>query len=119
MSTWSPSEATNKIRTIAKSNRLTISYKLHARERLNERNLIVSDVLHVLKNGFVYLNSIPSTREGFNRYAIENKSPNGGNREIRVVVIPDEKACFLKIISVMWVDEKETVAGSIVGEKND
>lgn len=115
---WSPREATSEIRSIAQSKNLTISYKRHAVERLDERSLIISDVLYVLKHGFVYLEPTPATRAGFNKYAMENKSPNGGSREVRVVVIPDKKSCFLKIISVMWVDEKETVTGSIVGEKD-
>lgn len=83
------------------------------------RDLIMSDVLFVLKYGFIHLEPVPSTRNGYNKYAMESKSPNGGNRTVRVVVIPEKKACFLKIITVMWVDEQETRAGSIIGEQDD
>lgn len=114
--TWSPRQATDEIRAISRSKNLTISYKKHAKERMQERNLIVSDVLFTLKNGFVYRDPLPSTRAGYNKYDIDSKTPNSGNREIRVVVIPDKKTCFLKIVTVMWVDEKQTIAGSIVGE---
>lgn len=76
----------------------------------------MSDVLFVLKSGFVYLEPVESTRVGYYKYSIECKCPNGGNRSVRVVVIPENEGCFLKIVTVMWVDETETIAGSIVGE---
>lgn len=116
---WTPTDATDEIRAIAKSKQLNISYKIHARDRLAERNLIMSDVLYVLKNGFVYEEPIPSTRAGYNKYAMESRSPNGGRRSVRVIVIPDKKGCHLKIITVMWVDETETKAGTIIGELDE
>ncbi|NTA84902.1 DUF4258 domain-containing protein [Agrobacterium tumefaciens] len=82
-----------------------------------ERGLIISDVLYVLKNGFVYQTATPSTREGYYKYAIECRCPNGGNRSVRVVVIPEKEGCFLKIATVMWVDDPETRSGSIIGEQ--
>jgi len=118
MPPWTPKDAPNEIRTIAQSKRLTISYKRHAIDRMKERGLIVSDVIYVLKYGFVYSEPESATRNSYYKYAMENKSPNGDSREVRVVVIPDKKPCELKIISVMWVDERETVTGSIVGKKN-
>ena len=98
---------------------MSISYKKHAMERLSERGLIMSDVLYVLKQGFVYIEHEPSTVPGYNRYAMECKSPNSGGRSVRVIVIPDKKACALKIISVMWVDEVATRAGTLVSENED
>jgi len=96
---------------------MTISYKKHAIERLQERGLIMGDILYVLKNGFVLMEPVPSTRAGFNKYAMESKCPNGGNRAVRVIVIPDKRLCALKIVSVMWVDEHETRAGTFIGEE--
>lgn len=116
---WTPTTATDEIRAIANSKKLTVSYKAHAIERLAERNLIMSDVLYVLKNGFVYQEPVPSTRAGFNKYSMESRSPNGGPRSVRVIVIPDKKTCHLKIITVMWVDETETRAGTIIGESDE
>lgn len=118
-SNWTGREATDEIRAIARSKRLKISYKLHAVERLAERDLIMSDVLYVLKNGFVYLDPEPSTRPGYNKYCMECRSPNSGARSVRVVVIPDKTQCWLKIISVMWVDEKATRAGSIIRNEEE
>jgi hypothetical protein len=40
-------------------------------------------------------------------------------RAVRVVVIPDKKSCLLKIITVMWVDEKETKSGTILGAEDE
>lgn len=118
-SDWSKAEATDRIREIARSPHMAISYKLHAQERLVERSLIVSDVLYVLKFGFVHIDPVPSTRPGYNRYSMECRSPNSGNRDVRVFVIPDKKTCHLKIITVMWVDETSAKAGTILDESEN
>lgn len=90
---WDKKTATENIRNMSRSKNFGINYKLHARDRLTERNLIMSDVLFVLKNGFVHTNAVKSTREGYHKYAIECRSPNSGGREVRIIVIPDFKAC--------------------------
>jgi hypothetical protein len=118
-SEWTSKASTDEIRAIAKSDRLQVSYKIHAMERIAERSLIMSDVLYVLKNGFVYDEPVPSTRAGYSKYNIESRSPNSGSRAVRVVVIPDKKSCLLKIITVMWIDEKETKSGTILGEEDE
>jgi hypothetical protein len=102
---WGPGRATTEIRAIASSNQLALSYKLHARERLEERNLVTSDVLYALKNGFVYQPPIPATRPGHYRYRVECRTPNSGSRTIGVVVIPSKTGCLIKVVSVMWIDE--------------
>lgn len=114
---WEPAAATDKIRQIARSSSLTLTYKLHARDRLSERGLIISDILYALKNGFVYEKAVPATRAGYFRYRVECRTPNSGSRPIGVVVIPENQGCFLKVITVMWIDEFERVAGSIIGEE--
>ena len=116
---WTPGEATNEIRAIARSKSLNVSYRLHAKERLKERNIIVSDVLYALRNGFVYNEAIPATRAGMFRYRIECKTPNSNSRPIGVVVIPAKVGCLLKIVSVMWIDEYERVAGTFIGEEDE
>ena len=83
---WEPGRATVEIRSIARNAHLNISYKLHARERMAERGLIVSDVLHALKYGNVYQAPIPATRPGHFRYRVECRTPNSGSRSIGVVV---------------------------------
>ena len=116
---WDKKTATDSIRKMARSKEFGIHYKLHARERLTERNLIMSDVLFVLRNGFVHTNAVKSTREGYHKYAMECRSPNSGGREVRVIVIPDSKTCKLKIVTVMWVDETSTTAGTIVRNEDE
>lgn len=116
---WGPGRATIEIRSIARSARLNITYKLHARERLAERDLIISDVLHALKFGNVYQASIAATRPGHFRYRVECRTPNSGSRSIGVVVIPAKTGCLIKIVSVMWIDEFERIAGSIIGVPED
>ncbi|MDH2217930.1 MULTISPECIES: DUF4258 domain-containing protein [unclassified Agrobacterium] len=113
---WLPNVATDKLRAIARDPKFTIAYKLHAKERLTERNLIASDVLYALKYGFVYEQAVPATRQGFFRYRVECKTPNSGSRAIGVVVIPNHVGCYMKIVTVMWIDEFERRDGSIIGE---
>ncbi|MCP1337292.1 DUF4258 domain-containing protein [Futiania mangrovi] len=84
---------------------MTLYWTGHARDRLLERNLIMSDVLHVLKRGFVYEEAEPSTRHGLFKYAMESPTPNSGARTVRVVVVPDVGTVGLKIVTVMWKDE--------------
>ena len=101
---WSPSKATQEIRKRARAADFTIWPRDHAIERMEERGLFMGDVLHILKNGFVYNDPEPSTREGLYKYAIEGKSPNSVNRDVRLIVIPEPDRNALKLITVMWVD---------------
>lgn len=71
---------------------------------MKERDLIVSDVLHVLKHGFVYDNPEPATQRGCFKYKIETTSP-AGSRVVRVVAIPWANPPEIKIVTVMWRDE--------------
>lgn len=102
---WEAGVATEKIRKLARNPGMTITYKLHAKERMAERDLISSDVLYTLKHGFVYQKAIPATRPDLYRYRMECKTPNSGSRALGVVVIPAVNGRLLKIVTVMWVDE--------------
>ncbi len=104
---WPPAEATKRINNLAKNDDLYIYWNEHALERLEERDLLSGDILHVLRNGFVYKEAEQSTREGFFKYHIETSAPNSGGRKVGVVVIPDEQEIRLKIVTVMWVDFKK------------
>ncbi|WP_446737899.1 DUF4258 domain-containing protein [Rhizobium sp. CFBP 13726] len=81
-----------------------MTYKRHATERLGERNLVVSDVLYALKNGFVYIDAEAATRPGYFKYRMECRTPNSGSRSIGVIVIPEHSGYCLKVITVMWID---------------
>lgn len=111
---WGPRIATDEIRAIARHTELSLAYKLHAREQLLERGIITSDVLFVLKFGFVLTDPDPATRPGYFKYAMENKTPNSNGRDIRTIIIPDKKTKQIKIVTVMWVDELAIRAGSII-----
>ena len=105
---WSPAQATERIRAIAGRTQFVLSLTQHAKDQITERDLLVGDVLYLLKNGFVYDNGIPSTRQGFFKYQIECRTPNSGNRDVRVIGIPDWAANEIKIVTVMWRDEAFT-----------
>ncbi len=69
-----------------------------------ERDIIVSDILHVLARGYINEEPEESTRVGHCKYKICSKSPNSGNREICLVVIPDPEKPAIKIVTAMWKD---------------
>lgn len=64
----------------------------------------MGDILHVLKNGFVYDDAIPASRDGLYKYEMESRTPNSENRAVRVVVIPSPSGPEAKIVTAMWAD---------------
>lgn len=102
---WTPAQATERIRVLGHAKALTLNYTVHARDRLTERDLVIGDILHLLKRGFVYESAQPTTRPTCFKYLVEGKTPNSGGRSVRAVVIPDWRNCECKIVTVMWVDE--------------
>jgi hypothetical protein len=102
---WTNADATEIIRALASSQKLRLTYTQHARERLDERDLIISDVLYVLKNGFVYDDPQPSTQGGLFKYRPQSRSPNSGGRTLKLVVVPDPIQVWIKVVTVMWADE--------------
>jgi DNA-binding transcriptional MocR family regulator len=112
---WQPREATENIRSLAKQSSLQLIYQQHAIERLAERGIIVSDVLYVLKHGFVHTAAEPAMRLGFFKYLVESKSPNSGSRSLGIVVIPNPQVCSIKIVTIMWMDELERRDGTLIG----
>lgn len=101
---WPPAEATERINALARSDDFDTYLTDHARERMEKRDLLSGDILYVLKNGFVYEAAEKATR-GYFKYTIATSTPNSGSREIKVVVIPDEKSKSTKIVTVMWADK--------------
>lgn len=78
---WSPADATDEIRRLADSEKTTFVYTTHAKEQMIDRDLIVGDVLYVMRNGFVYEVPEASTRNDLYKYKIESATPNSGNRK--------------------------------------
>jgi len=102
---WSPAQATRQINEIARSDLLELALTAHAKERLNQRKLLLDDILYVLKNGFVYEKAEKTTRPNCFKYKIISSTPNSGKRQIGVIVIAKEKNYTLKIVTIMWIDE--------------
>lgn len=101
---WSTATATKEINACANSATLNLTFVNHVKDRLRERGLIMGDVLHVLRRGFVLEEPKPATRAGYFKYLIEGTTPNSEGRTVGVVVIADG-AHMLKLITVMWRDE--------------
>jgi hypothetical protein len=105
---WPAAKATVRIREMASDESFTINWTEHVRDQMSRRDLIMGDVLHVLKYGFVHQDAEPATQEGLYRYTIECVTPNSNSRTVKVVVIPSPNKCHAKIITVMWADEAVT-----------
>ena len=99
-----PGDATKLINAFAADMELNLAWTVHGKQRLQERGLIIADVMHVLCTGFVYEPPEQASR-GFWKYKVEGTSPNSGGRTVRVVVIPGGGPS-LRIVTVMWKDEK-------------
>jgi hypothetical protein len=70
---WTPAQATERIRAIASGEQFSASYKVHAKDQLLERNLIIGDVVYLLKNGFVYERPEAAARKPFWRSMYDAK----------------------------------------------
>lgn len=114
---WNEANATYGIREIAKSDDFDLFFTAHALGQMAKRDLIMGDVLNALKSGFVRKSPDPSTQSGYYKYVVEAMTPNSSPREIGVVVVPDHERFHMKVVTVMWIDETATVAGSIIGEE--
>ena len=99
---WTPAQATHRIREKANQDP-QICWTAHAKERMEERGLIMGDLMHVLQNGTVFDEAEPTTEVGLYKYRMECQTPNSQGRSVRVVVIPYSSAT-LKIVTIMWVD---------------
>lgn len=99
---------------MARSSALSLAYKVHALQREGERGIYTPDVRFVLRNGFVLIDAVPATRVGYFKYEIEGRTPNSDGRFIRLVVIPDFNNCIIKLVTIMWVDEEATRAGTLL-----
>ncbi len=101
---WSSGDATKNINACAQADSLTLSWTVHAKEQMRDRDLTMGDVLHVLRRGFVFEPPRPASRPDFFRYLIEATTPNSAGRSVGVVTIPDGRN-ELKLVTVMWRDE--------------
>lgn len=102
---WNAAEATRRINACAREAHLGLVFAEHFHERLAERDLLMGDLLHLLKTGFVYDDPEPSTQAHHFKYRIEGKTPNSDGRTLRAVVIPGI-GCEIKIVTIMWRDEQ-------------
>lgn len=103
---WKPADATDEIWKLAKSDQLNLTSSGHARDQLSIRDLFIGDALYVLKHGFVCDAAQESTQPSLFKYRVESRSPNSGNRIVRVVAVPDPNSGLIKLVTVMWKDEK-------------
>jgi hypothetical protein len=81
-----PAKATECIRSKS-GDHSEVCWTRHAKDRLRERGLIMGDILHVLKHGFVFGDGESVTQQGFFKYKMECTTPNSGGRTLCVVVI--------------------------------
>ena len=111
---WSKTDATYALREMGNHPGLSLAYKVHATQRLSERGIIVSDVLQLLRTGFVYKDSVEARNRGYYKYEIEGFTPNSAGRKIGAIVIPSVISMTIKVVTVYWIDEHETRTGTIL-----
>ena len=98
-------QATEEIRRLS-SNLDTDWYSTtHIKERMAERSLVISDIKHLLKTGYVYEDGKASTQKGFWKYKVVGRTPNSENRSLVTVVIPDSTTKSLKLVTIYWQDD--------------
>lgn len=102
---WENADATDYLRQMGNDARLSFVTTLHYKEQLLARGFIQSDVLYLLKNGFVYEPPRKSTDKKLYKYAIQGKTPNSEGRFARLVVIPDFIGVTIKAVTIMWIDD--------------
>ena len=102
---WPPAEATDRLRKIAADESFTVSFKVHALEQMEARDITTPDVLHAMKTGFVYDPPFSAKQPGLYLYTIRGATPNSNRRDVRIVVIPSMHKAVVKIVTVMWADE--------------
>jgi uncharacterized protein DUF4258 len=83
---------------------LNLMLTKHARDRMLQRGLIVGDLLHIIRHGFVHEDGEESTRPGCYKYEMECRTPNSGGRTVSIVLIPFPTET-IKVVTVMWSDE--------------
>lgn len=99
----SAAKATELVRSLV-STQTQFSWTHHVKVRLDERDLIMGDVMHVLRHGFVYEPGELSTMTGLFKYKMEAATPNSKGRTLVVVVIPSARTKSIKIVTAMWKD---------------
>ena len=106
---WSPAEATSRLNAMAADpESFDLSFKLHAFEQMEERDITAVDAIHVMRTGFVFDAPVAATQPGLYRYTMRGLTPSSNRREVRIVVIPSMHKAWAKIITVMWADEPMT-----------
>ena len=100
-----PAKATKMIWTLAADDLTTWIRRVHFKEQLEKRSLIVADVRNLLKYGYVYDDAEKSSQDGFWKYKVEGKTPNSHNRSLVVVIVPDFDTKMIKFITIFWKDE--------------
>jgi hypothetical protein len=103
---WTPAQATLRIRAYGTHDGLSLWLTKHVRERLLERDLQTGDILHLLKFGHVLLDPKPATQPNLFKYELEGTTPNSFSRTLVAVVIPHLTAPNVKVVSIMWKDER-------------
>lgn len=101
---WKPADATRRINAYARDDGLALSLTRHAREQMQARDLLVGDLMHLLKRGFIYDPPEPAAR-GCWKYKVEGTTPSSDGRTVAAIVIP-APGPELTIVTVMWRDER-------------
>lgn len=102
----SPGTAEAFFRYLVAARGLRLAYTLHARRRLRERGITADGVLRVLAEGRVMAKPRRCDGLGRSKYTLEGPVSEGGSRLLRMVVLGAPRSPMLRVVTVMWVDER-------------
>jgi hypothetical protein len=101
---WSATDATKIITGLARDV-FDLQLTQHARERMADRDIVIADLLHVLKTGSVHKPG--EAREPYSTYCytIEGSVPTQNSLKLRIVVRPNVNVerKFIKVVTTMWI----------------
>lgn len=111
-----PSAVDALVKALAEDRDLSIWFSTHAQEQMRDRDIVVSDLMHLLKHGIVGQEAEIEGGLAEHGYPLDGMTPNSGRRFIRAIVTVDPAAKSIGVITMMWVDEPNR-DGSVMRER--
>lgn len=93
--------------------RTEVRFSRHALENMEKRDIYTPEVIDAGRNGRITKPPEILDSEYKIKYHLASYTRHSENREVGVVLEADFKARIITIISVMWIDDKKSRAGTI------
>ena len=90
----------------------TVIITKHYSENLAERSLNTSDVLYLLRDPVIEDDPEWCDEHQRFKYKVTGYTPTSDSRRVTIVIAPYFEDNVLVFVTVFWVDEKQSCAGS-------